>query len=124
MFNFTTITMLYQLSVLKDSVSLKSELQKIKFISQALKSGLVGSVGEKRVAIKNEIESLDKKYIFLKSKKSWLYSFPNGGWNSCSAVTIEEAIKGEKKRWKGDKKLCNFRLQTDVEHNALLSLFY
>ena len=113
-----------QLSILKDSVSLKSEVQRIKFIGQALKSGLVGSVGEKRVAIKKEIESLDKKLIFLKSKKSWLYSFPGGGWNSCSAVTIEEAIKGEKKRWKEDRKLSNFSLQTDSALEGLLRSFY
>ena len=106
-----------------------SEVKRIKILTSALKTSLSSYPIEAKLVIKAEVEKLDKRVEFLKSRKPFLYSFVGGGWNSCYAVTIDDAIKGEKKRWKasGSKlvdKMVNFRLSTDSEEKSLMSLFY
>lgn len=78
--------------------------------------------------IENEIEINLKKIEFLTSRKSINYNFKSGGWNSCYAATIEEAIAGEIERW-GSRlshgmDLETFRQGVDSETEALMNNFY
>ena len=114
--------------VLKTKASVMREVKRLRFILRALKSSLVGTKGDERVALKGEIESLSSEIEFLRSEKSFLYNFVTGGWNSSSGVSIGCAIKKEKKRWKGsgvsDVDLESFRIKTESEEKSLMSLFY
>ena len=123
---FKTTTM--KKDVLKTKASVMREVKRLKFIKRALTGSLVGTKGDERVALKEEIEKLSSEIEFLRSEKYFLYNFKTGGWNSSSGVSIADAIKKEKKRWKGsgvsDIDESSFRIRTESEERSLLSLFY
>jgi hypothetical protein len=60
--------------------------------------------------------------------KQYLYNFVGGGWNSEFAKSKRAAIRQAKKRWAGDANLIadesSFRISTEQDYNACMSLFY
>lgn len=114
--------------ILKTKASVAREVKRLTFLKRALKKSLVGTKGDERVALKEEIERLSSEIVFLKSEKQFLYGFKGGGWNSSSGVSIACAIKKEKKRWKdsgvSDIDENSFRIKTREEEKSLMSLFW
>jgi hypothetical protein len=102
------------------------EVKNLKFMKKILTKGLVGLKGDERKFIKSEIEKINRALEFTLSTKRFLYNFKSGGWNSASGVTLDEAYRGEVKRWGSTYNMdrASFRLCTDSEEKSLMSLFY
>ena len=65
---------------------------------------------------------------YISSNKTWNFNFQVSGWNSVVAKTKEEAIKLAKKEYGKSKHTqvqeSSFRVATERDTQALLSLFY
>ena len=93
---------------------------------RALKSVVKKGVGHE--ALLPIIEEKKSLLEYVSSIKTWNFNFEGGGWNSNRAKTMEESIKMAKKEYKGSKHTIvnegTFRVATERDTQALLSLFY
>lgn len=99
---------------------LKNQIKALKISGKAdpiIKSTLAPIVSEKSNLLS-----------YISGTKTWNFNFGCGGWNSNQAKTREESIKMAKKEYKGSKNLevleSSFRVATEADTQALLSLFY
>lgn len=99
---------------------LKNQIKALKISGKAdpvIKSTLAPIVLEKSEILK-----------YISSNKTWNFNFQSGGWNSVVAKTKEEAIKRAKKEYGKSKYTqvleTSFRVATERDTQALLSLFY
>ena len=73
---------------------------------------------------------LEKSEIleYISANKTWNFNFVSGGWNSNQAKTREESLKMAKREYKNSPNLqvieSSFRVATEADTKALLSLFY
>ena len=92
-----------------------------------LLDSLTGDIEAMKI-VKGITEEMRKTISYLTSNKICTYSFEAGGWNTCNAATIEEAIEIETKRWDGKEnlamKLDSFRLDDFEETKKLMLNFY
>lgn len=79
-------------------------------------------------SLKSIIAEKQKQYETLTSTKEWLFNFEGGGWNSVYAVTKEDAIAAALNEYSSSPNLNpnvnTFRVSTESDYKALLSLFY
>ena len=76
-------------------------------------------------AVKVLVVELKERQSVLSTNHEWLFNFVDGGWNSSFGMDKEEAVKAAMKEYgklKVDPK--SFRISTDADERALLSLFY
>ena len=99
---------------------LKNQIKALKISGKAdpvIKSTLAPIVLEKSEVLE-----------YISSNKTWNFNFQVSGWNSIVAKTREEAIKLAKKKYAKSKNLqvmeSSFRVATESDTRALLSLFY
>ena len=87
-------------------------------------------------------QDTDKKRAYLQSNKEWNFNFTSGGWNTVYAQDKEQAIRIAKEQYNetvhryhssenGGSKIpltevdeSTFRVATEADTKALLSLFY
>lgn len=93
---------------------------------RSLKSVVKKGVGHE--ALLPIIEEKKDLLEYTSSIKTWNFGFEGGGWNSNRARTEEESIKLAKKEYKGSQYTivdpASFRVATEADTQALLSLFY
>ena len=103
-----------------NATRLKNQIKALKISGKAdpvIKSTLAPIILEKSEMLK-----------YISANKTWNFNFVGGGWNSNQAKTREESFKMAKKEYKGSKNLkvveSSFRVATEADTQALLSLFY
>ena len=96
---------------------------------KTLKGALVltGKTAKVKAVVREEKSRIDSELEFLKSEKEWNFNFVSGGWNSVRAKSKDVAIARAKRKYnckvsKVDEK--TFRVATEADTKALLSLFY
>ena len=79
-------------------------------------------------ALKPILKKVQDQIDYLSSEKSWNFNFIGGGWNTVTAVTEKEAIAVAAKEYNDGRNLNpdpnSFRVATERDTQALLSLFY
>jgi hypothetical protein len=78
----------------------------------------------KLAAIKVLVVELKERQSVLSKNHQWLFNFVGGGWNSSFGMDKEEAIKAAIKEYGKGVDTKSFRISTESEERALLSLFY
>jgi len=78
----------------------------------------------KLAAIKVLVVELKERQSVLSKNHQWLFNFVGGGWNSSFGMDKEEAIKAAVKEYGKGVDTKSFRISTESEERALLSLFY
>ncbi len=78
----------------------------------------------KLAAIKVLVVELKERQSVLSKNHQWLFNFVGGGWNSSFGMDKEEAIKAAVKEYGKGVDIKSFRISTESEERALLSLFY
>jgi hypothetical protein len=78
----------------------------------------------KLAAIKVLVVELKDKQSVLSKNHKWLFNFVDGGWNSSFGMDKEEAVKEAIKEYGKGVDTKSFRISTDADERALLSLFY
>ena len=114
------------LESIKTKKSNRESVDLLKRQIRALKSVVKFGVGH--LALLPIIEEKKALLEYTQSVKTWNFGFEGGGWNSNRARTEEESIKLAKKEYKGSKytvvRVDSFRVATEADTQALLSLFY
>ena len=105
--------------------ALAERLEYLRLLKGALvATGKGAKVGAVVTAEKSRIRE-EIKYI--SSEKTWNFNFVSGGWNSITAKTKEVAVKRASKKYDGKVSRVDaksFRVATEADTRALLSLFY
>jgi len=78
----------------------------------------------KLAAIKVLVGELKERQSVLSKNHQWLFNFVGGGWNSSFGMDKEDAIKAAVKEYGKGVDTKSFRISTESEERALLSLFY
>ena len=78
----------------------------------------------KLAAIKVLVVELKERQSVFSKNHQWLFNFVGGGWNSSFGMDKEEAIKAAVKEYGKGVDTKSFRISTESEERALLSLFY
>jgi hypothetical protein len=78
----------------------------------------------KLASIKVLVVELKERQSVLSKNHQWLFNFVGGGWNSSFGMDKEEAIKAAVKEYGKGVDTKSFRISTESEEKALLSLFY
>jgi hypothetical protein len=78
----------------------------------------------KLAAIKVLVGELKERQSVLNKNHKWLFGFIGGGWNSSFGMDKEEAVKAAMKEYGKEVDTKSFRISTDADERALLSLFY
>ena len=106
----------------------KSLVERLEYL-RLLKSALVatGKGAKVGAVVTAEKSRIREEIKYISSEKTWNFGFEGGGWNSITAKTKEVAVKRaskmyDSKRSKVDPK--SFRVATEADTRALLSLFY
>jgi len=91
-----------------------------------LLTSLAGTV-EALEALTDITKGIRDSIEYLESRKEWNFNWIDGGWNSTFAVTREDAIANAVSEFSSDTLVPDsetFRVATDADTKALLSLFY
>lgn len=107
-------------SLKEAQILLKNQIKALKLSGKGKK--------EIRTALSPILEEKVNLLSYIGGSKTWNFNFEGGGWNSNCAKTMEESIKMAKKEYKGSKYTIvnegTFRVATEGDTQALLSLFY
>ena len=114
---------------MKKFIETKKDLAERLEYLRLLKSALVATGKGARVGavVASEKYRIREEIKFLSSEKTWNFGFEGGGWNSIAAKTKDVAIKRACKLYNDSRSKVDaksFRVATEADTRALLSLFY
>lgn len=118
-----TLILLKMKKFFETKKALAERLEYLRLLKGALvATGKGAKVGAVVTAEKSRIRE-EIKYI--SSEKTWNFNFVSGGWNTITAKTKEVAVKRASKKYThGRVDAKSFRVATESDTRALLSLFY
>ena len=117
----------------KHLATIKSRQERINYLSSAITAhelAMNGVVDYHKKFLQDSINRLNAEYKYLSEAKRWNFNFKGGGWNSVIALTKEQAIMVANEEYKSlsESKLTpdpnTFRVESEADNKALLSLFY
>ena len=114
---------------MKKFIETKKDLAERLEYLRLLKGALVatGKGAKVGAVITAEKSRIKEEIKFLSSEKTWNFGFEGGGWNSITAKTEDVAIKRACKLYNDSRSKVDaksFRVATEADTRALLSLFY
>ena len=115
--------------------TIKSREARINYLSSAITAhefAINGAIDYHKKFLQDSIDKMNAEYKYLNESKRWNFNFKGGGWNSVIALTKEQAIQIANEtyatpgfpeaRLTPDPK--TFRIESEEDNRALLSLFY
>ena len=119
----------------KHLATIKSRQERIDYLSSAITAHTLAMNGldpYNQKFLQKTIDDLNAEYKYLNDSKRWNFNFKAGGWNSVIALTKEQAIQIANEKYVN---LCRpegrltpdpetFRIESEADNKALLSLFY
>lgn len=124
------------MSYTKHLETIQSKNDRIDFISSSITAHTVAMNGVTeyhKQFIQKTIDRFQKEYEFLmQTNIRWNFNFKSGGWNSIVAGTKEQAIQIANKAYNDEgledgilvPDTNTFRVESEADNKALLSLFY
>lgn len=101
------------------------ETRKERMVALKLVTAQIKELEKSKLAvIKVLIVELKERQSMLSKNHKWLFNFIGGGWNSSYGMDKQEAVKAAIKEYGKDIDPKSFRISTDDDERALLSLFY
>jgi hypothetical protein len=124
------------MSYTKHLDTIKSREDRINFLSSTITAHTLAMNGVdpyNKTFIQQTIDRFEKEYkLLMQTNIRWNFNFKGGGWNSVVAGTKEQAIQIANKAYNDvgleDGILVpdtnTFRVESEADNKALLSLFY
>ena len=124
------------MSYIKHLETIQSREDRINFLSSTITAHTLAMNGLDPYNKKFLQQTIDRfqreSKLLMQTNIRWNFNFKRGGWNSVVAGTKEQAIQIANKTYNGvgleDGKLVpdsnSFRVESDADNKALLSLFY
>ena len=123
------------MSYQKHLETIKSREARINYLSSAITAhefAMNSVVDYHKKFIQDSINKMNAEYKYLNESKRWNFNFKGGGWNSVIALTKEQAIiiANEQYATPGHPEAVltpnpkTFRIESEADNKALLSLFY
>lgn len=114
--------------ILEDNIKFDYAVEELLRQISAIESKISYPNDDADMILKQIINEKQKALKYLQSEKRWNFNFAGGGWNSVQAITMDEAIAKAAFQYK-DSVHCipdnsTFRVATEADDKALLSLFY
>jgi hypothetical protein len=123
------------MSYIKHLETIQSREDRINFLSSTITAHTLAMNGldpYNKKFLQQTIDRFEKESkLLMQTDIRWNFNFKRGGWNSVVAGTKEQAIQIANKTYNGvgvggrlvpDNK--TFRVESDADNQALLSLFY
>ena len=123
------------MSYIKHLETIQSREDRINFLSSTITAHTLGMNGldtYNKKFLQQTIDRFQKESkLLMQTNIRWNFNFKRGGWNSVVAGTKEQAIQIANKTYNGagvggrlvpDNK--TFRVESEADNQALLSLFY
>jgi hypothetical protein len=145
-FNYKSITKhIHKTMAYKHLETIKSRQDRINYLSSSISAH---TMANKKMPngvqsfIQDSIDKMNAEYKLLQGSRRWNFNFEGGGWNSVIAVTKEQAIQIASKEYNETEQRFHckengggaiplmkvnektFRVESEADNNALLSLFY
>jgi len=121
---------------MKHLETIQSRQDRINFLSSSITAHELAMNGldpYNQKFLQKTIDTLNAEYKYLGESRRWNFNFKGGGWNSVIALTKEQAIQIANSEYNpantdGDGMLVpdpkTFRVESEADNKALLSLFY
>ena len=114
--------------ILADNIKFDYAVEELLRQIDAIESKISYPNDDADMILKQIINEKQKALKYLQSNKEWNFNFEGGGWNFVYAVTREEAIQKACDKYSDSDGLNpdpkTFRVATEEDTKALLSLFY